>query len=267
VPTGVTLDLEHRPGQRAEAVARPGRQHRRDRLDQCVDPCAGAGGAGEGGVHQGAPGVVCQGTQQPAGVGPGAGDELVEQRRLVLGQHVDRTGRLDRWADRHDSRGEPVGDLVDDAGGVGSHPVDLVDEQQRRDVQALERPEQDPRLGLDTLDGRHHEDGPVEHAQHPVDLGDEVGVARRVDQVDRDAADHEGDHRRADGDAPAALQVERVGLRVAVIDAAHLADDPGGEEEPLGQAGLAGVNMRQDSQVERVHGARCPPSRRRVPAG
>ena len=35
------------------------------------------------------------------------------------------------------------------------------------------------------------------------------------------------------------------------IDAADLVDDTGGEEQPLGQACLTGVYMRQDPQVQR----------------
>ena len=61
-----------------------------------------------------------------------------------------------------------------------------------------------------------------------------------------------------DRDATLPLQRHRVGLGAAVIDAADLVDNAGREEQPLGQACLAGVNMRQDSEVERRHGRSCP---------
>ena len=61
---------------------------------------------------------------------------------------------------------------------VGAGPVDLVDEDQRRDAEPLEGTEQQRRLRLDALDGGDDEDRAVEHAEDAFDLGDEVGVAR-----------------------------------------------------------------------------------------
>ena len=49
--------------------------------------------------------------------------------------------------------------------------------------------------------------------------------------------------------------------------AADVVDDPGGEQQPLGQAGLTGVDVRQDPQVQRAHGVSCPLRRRQVPSG
>ena len=47
-------------------------------------------------------------------------------------------------------------------------------------------------------------------------------------------------------------------LRGPVIDAADLVDDAGGVEEPLGEACLTGVYVRQDPEVQRLHSASCP---------
>ena len=41
----------------------------------------------------------------------------------------------------------------------------------------------------------------------------------------------------------------------------------GGVERPLGQAGLTGVYVRQDPQVQSSHGASCPLGRRELPSG
>jgi hypothetical protein len=72
-----------------------------------------------------------------------------------------------------------------------------------------------------------------------------------VDQVDRGAAQRERHHRRFDRDAAAALQVERVGAGAARVHAAELVDDPGGIQQPLGEAGLTGVDVRQNAEIER----------------
>ena len=129
--------------------------------------------------------------------------------------------------------------------------VDLVHEQQRRDAQPLQRAHQDAGLRLHALDGGDHQDGAVQHAQHPLHLGDEVGVARGVDQVDRDVVDGERDDRGLDRDPALLLERQRIGLRRSGIDAADLVDNPGGVQQPLGESRLTGVYMRQDAQVER----------------
>ena len=117
-------------------------------------------------------------------------------------------------------------------------------------MQPLQGAHQHPGLCLHAFDGGDHQHGAVEHAQHPFDLGDEVRVARGVDQVDRGVVDDERHHRGLDGDAALPFQRQGVGLGGAVVDAADLVDDAGGMQDPLGQAGLTGVDMRQDSQVQ-----------------
>jgi hypothetical protein len=63
-------------------------------------------------------------------------------------------------------------------------------------------------------------------------------VAGCIDQIDGDVLDDEGRNGGLDRDAASPFQRGGVGLRVAVIDAADLVDDTGGEEQPLGQACL-----------------------------
>ena len=195
-----------------------------------------------------------------------------QQRVVVVGEQLGQPGRergVGRTVGRecgvagaepagrshgHDRRGELAGDGPQGAVVPRAGAVDLVDEQQGGDAEALQGPQQHAGLGLHALDGREHQHGAVEHAQHPLHLGDEVGVAGGVDQVDGDVVDGERHHRRLDGDAALAFQGQGVGLGAAVVDAADLVDDPGAVQQPLGQAGLAGVDMGQDAQVERVHG-------------
>ena len=134
----------------------------------------------------------------------------------------------------------------------GAAAVDLVDEDQHWKSEPAQRPHQYPSLRLHPLHRGHHEHHAVEDVEHPFHLGDEVGVARRVDEVDDRAVDLERDHRGLDRDAAAALQRKGVSLGVAVVDPADVVDDPGRVEQPFGERGLTGVDVRQDPQVERV---------------
>ena len=79
--------------------------------------------------------------------------------------------------------------------------VDLVHEDEGGNVQPLQRPHQQAGLRLHALHRGDDEHGAVEHAEHPLDLGDEIRVARGVDQVDRDVVDDEGDDGGLDRDA------------------------------------------------------------------
>ena len=57
------------------------------------------------------------------------------------------------------------------------------------------------------------------------------------------------------------LELERVGLGGAGVDAADVVDGAGGEEESLGEGGLTGVDVGEDSETERAHGTSCLPRR------
>jgi hypothetical protein len=167
-----------------------------------------------------------------------------------------------RGAHGHHGRAQPPGDIPQQPVIARAAPVDLVDEHHGRDASPLQRPHQDAGLRLHALHGRDHQDGAVEHAQRAFHLGDEVGVAGRVDQVDGDAFDRERRDRGLDRDAALSLQRQRVGLGGAVIDAADLVDDPGRVQQPFGQGGLTGVYMRHDPQVQRsASHASYPPNR------
>src|SRR5205814_247178 len=133
---------------------------------------------------------------------------------------VPRTGDLGQ----HDQvRGEPVPRLRQDPGHVRPGPVDLVEEQHGRYPDPAQRPPDHDGLRLDPFDAGHHEDGRVEHRQGPLDLGDEVGVARGVEQVDGQVVDREGGERRPDGAAERARVVVVGGGIIGTSVAYHLA--------------------------------------------
>ena len=191
------------------------------------------------------------------------GEDLGERRdmgRIVGRERLDgrlaAAGVTDPRHRDHPGR-EPARHGLDDPVGVGSGPIDLVDEDQRRDVEALEGAEEEWRLRLDALDRRDDEDRAVEHAEDALDLRDEVGVAGRIDEVDRQVAEEERGDRGPDRDAAFALELERVGLGGAGVDAADVVDRAGGVEESLAEGGLTGVDVGKDAEIERAHGASC----------
>ena len=155
-----------------------------------------------------------------------------------------RAGELD------DVRRQPAADLRDDGCDVGAGAVDLVDEQRGRDADAPQGAPDNDGLRLHALDRRQHQHRGVENGQRSLHLGDEVGVTGRVHEVHGQVVDVEGRDRGADGDAAPALEVHRVGAGRAGVDAAGCVDDARVEEQAFGQAGLTGVDVRDDPQVQ-----------------
>src|SRR5215210_6040336 len=63
-----------------------------------------------------------------------------------------------------------------------------------------------------------------------------------------------------------ALERERIRLGRSGVNAADVLDGAGGEEETLGEGGLTGVDVGEDAEIERAHGASCR-ARRCGPSG
>ena len=92
-------------------------------------------------------------------------------------------------------------------------------------------------------------DAPSSTRKRPLDLGGEIDVAGRVDQVDGVAQPLERDARGVDGDAALLLFRVVVGLGRALVDAAELVLGAGVVEQVLGGRGLAGVDVGDDAEV------------------
>ena len=80
---------------------------------------------------------------------------------------------------------EPVADLLEHGLEVGPFAVQLVDERQPRHMILVGLPPDRFALRFDALAGAEHDDAAIEHAQAPLDLGREIDVAGRIDQIDR----------------------------------------------------------------------------------
>ena len=229
------LDLEDPRRERPVAVAGSRRKQLGDTAHHVFGAGAGERRAEEDGMELAGP--------RPAheiAVGGSEGDERRSARPEPL-----------RRAHRHDCGREALLDLVEHTLRVRACAIDLVDEEQRGNFEPLQRAHQDSRLRLHSFHCREHEHAAVEHAEHSLHLGDEVGMAGRVDEIHRHAVDREGDDGRLDRDAAPLLELERVGPRRSLVDAAGRVDHAGGVEEPFGESCLTGVYMRQDPKVER----------------
>ena len=117
----------------------------------------------------------------------------VEIERLHLDQVDDpaeavgigRRSGPDRNLHRHRMRGQPAEYLVERPVEIGPDAVHLVDEANPRDAVFVGLPPDRLALSLDPLHGTENHQRPVEHPQAPLDLGREIDVPRRVDDVDR----------------------------------------------------------------------------------
>ncbi len=111
----------------------------------------------------------------------------------------------------------------------------------------------DHELGLRqrTLGGVDQHQRAVDHVQDALDLAAEIGVARRVDDVDAGVVPEDRGRLGEDGDAALALQV--VGIHRALGDLLVLAEGAGLLQQAVDQRGLAMVDMGDDGDVAQIH--------------
>ena len=142
------------------------------------------------------------------------------------------------------------GQLLRVALGLGGGQVDLVEHRDDLEVRVDRQVEVGQRLRLDALRGVDEQDGALAGFQAPADLVGEVDVAGGVDHVQDvvGAVLLPGQaHRLAlDRDAALALDVHPVQVLGAHLPPVH---DAGQLQHPVGQGGLAVVDVRDDAEV------------------
>src|SRR5205814_9278820 len=123
------------------------------------------------------------------------------------------------------------------------------------------------RLRLDTLDGVDHQQRTLAGGERAVHLVGKIDVAGRVDQVEDVVLAvarlvFEADGLRLDGDATLALDIHRI---EHLLD--HLAlFEPAGElDQPVGQGGLAVVDVGDDREIADVRYGRSRHGREITP--
>ena len=142
---------------------------------------------------------------------------------------------------------EEVEGLVECAGGVCVGPVGLVDDDDRPQPEPERSHEHVARLGHGALVGVDQQQHRVDHAEHTLHLAAEIGVARRVDDVDQVLLPLHRAVLGADGDAALALEV--VAVHHTLVDVGALAEHVGGAEDAVDQRRLAVIDVGDDGQV------------------
>ena len=149
--------------------------------------------------------------------------------------------------------GEEIEDLVDDFVMALVGAVDLVDGDDglEADLQRLLQHE----FGLRhrAFGGIDQQHGAIDHVEDALDLAAEIGVARRVDDVDAGVLPDERGHLGEDGDAALALEIVRI--HGALGDLLVVAEGAGLGQQPVDHGRLAMVDMGNDGNVAQIHGA------------
>ena len=175
----------------------------------------------------------------PPGLGGAVDDREVEALGVLVVEEVQ----------------EQLVGLVDDLADAGVRAVDLVDDEDDRQLLVERLAQDEAGLGQRALGGVHEQEHPVDHLEAALDLAAEVGVARGVDDVEGELAPvgHGVPHGRVlreDGDALLALQVH--GVHDAVLDVGALAEGAGLPQHGVDEGGLAVVDVGDDGDVSQI---------------
>src|SRR6202044_1435887 len=132
---------------------------------------------------------------------------------------------------------------------VGAGLIHLVGEDDARNAILVALTPDGFGLRLNALVRIEHAHRAVEHAQRTLDFNGEVDVAGRVDDVQALAAPERGGGGRRDGDAALLLLLHPVHRRGTFVHFADLVALAGVIQDALGGRGLAGIDMRHDTEV------------------
>ena len=125
--------------------------------------------------------------------------------------------------------------------------VDLVDDHDRAQVELQRLAQHEARLRHHAFGGVDQQQHALHHLQHPLDLAAEVGVARRVDDVELDPVVLDRGVLGQDRDAAFAL--ERIGVQRPRLDVLALAIEPALTKHRIDQRRLAVVDVGDDREI------------------
>ena len=184
-------------------------------------------------------------------------DERPEVGGELIGLEAGLTGACVRVHDRElDLRlvgvevEEELVDLVDDLCRPGVGAVDLVHDEDDRELRLERLAQHEPRLRQRPLARIDEEQHTVDHGQAALDFAAEVGVTRRVDDVHLDVADLDRRVLGEDRDALFALEVHRV--HDALGDVLIRPEGTGLPQQGVDERRLAVVDVRDDRDVPQI---------------
>ena len=155
----------------------------------------------------------------------------------------------DRELDRGDTCAEPVAELGQGAVVRGALLVELVDENHPWYPILLCNPPGVFRLHFNPVDRVNHEHGEIGHTHRGVHVSYEVGVARRVDQVDLVPAPLEGGKCETEGHAASMLFGVEVGDCGALLDGPETFDGTCAVQQGFGKGRFAGTGMSYQGDI------------------
>src|SRR5207248_196268 len=135
----------------------------------------------------------------------------------------------------------------------GIFAIDLIDHYNRFRMVLQRLAQNEARLRLRTIVRVDDQQDAVDHLHDALDLAAEIGVARRVDDVDPIAVPLKGSVLRANGDSFFAFEIHRI--HHPLLDLLIGAEGAGLAQELIDERGLAVVDVRNDGDVTNlVHG-------------
>ena len=174
--------------------------------------------------------------------------EKLLERRLVQRSSVLLNGTTrQQFAGIQAALGKTLPKLCQQNIAAGILQIDLVDKDERRNVIACKQAPQGFGVPLHAIVGTHNQNRVVKGAQRALSLGRKIDVAGRIHEHDVGITVVEHGLRRENRNATLALDLVRIQMRIAIVHAAALANTARVKQHGLGQRGLAGIDMRQDS--------------------
>ena len=189
-------------------------------------------------------------------------DDRVEQGRQVTRAHVigrpgiaGATARIERGEIEllvvRLKIEEQLEHLVEHFGGTRVRAVDLIDDDDRLEAKRERLAGHELGLRHRTFGRIDQQDHAVDHRKDALDLRAEVGVARRIDDVDVRPFPLDARALREDGDP--ALLFEVVRIHRPLLDPLVVAEGAGLAEELVDERRLAVVDVRDDRDVTQIH--------------
>ena len=197
-----------------------------------------------------------------------ADDQIVERRKTgALVCHVhDGPTFLARRVDVREVElligradgGEEVEGVVQHPVGISVRPVDLVEHQDRAKAELQRLAQHELRLRHHAFFGVDQQEATVHHAEDPLDLAAEVGVAWGVDDVDaglaRLAVPQHGGGLGEDGDPAFALLI--IGVHRPFDGGLVGAENAGLRQQLIDECGLAMIDVGDDGDISEGHEVR-----------